>query len=183
MPKIGEIKKAKEIGFKGTENYVWNACIDCGRERWVRLIRGKTKTLRCTKCAHKGENNPSFGKRGKKCPMFGRCGKETSGWKGGRVKSSQGYILIWVSDKSSFSKMRSAQGYILEHRLVMAKYLGRCLRLWEVVHHKNHIKTDNRIENLELLKISDHNIITKLEEENKRLKKKIKELEKIIKGG
>lgn len=61
-------------------------------------------------------------------------------WKGGRNLNSNGYWEILVSPDH----------YELEHRLTMIKHLGRDLLKGEEVHHRNGIRTDNRIENLEL---------------------------------
>lgn len=61
-------------------------------------------------------------------------------WKGGRRRTKEGYIQI-VLPNGKIS---------LEHRAVMEASLGRALYSSETVHHKNGIRNDNRIENLEL---------------------------------
>jgi len=46
--------------------------------------------------------------------------------------------------------MARADGYVMAHRLIMARLVGRPLMRVEVVHHVNHNPQDNAPENLEL---------------------------------
>jgi uncharacterized protein (DUF1330 family) len=63
----------------------------------------------------------------------------------------KGYVLVRVEEGDAIAEaMMSLQGYVPEHRLAMARALGRPLVGSEQVHHINGRKTDNRLENLEL---------------------------------
>ncbi len=66
--------------------------------------------------------------------------------------TKSGYINLLIKGTLYEGHPNSQKGgyHILEHRLVMAEFLGRPLKAFENVHHKNGIKSDNRIENLEL---------------------------------
>jgi HNH endonuclease len=63
----------------------------------------------------------------------------------GRI-NAEGYVVIIVRGHPNSNK----DGYILKHRYIMAEHLGRPLTKEETVHHKNGIRDDNRIENLQL---------------------------------
>lgn len=95
--------------------------------------------------------------------------------KRGHYKDSQGYIYIQLPEDSPFLAMTTGRRYVREHRLVMAQYLGRPLERWEIVHHHNAIRDDNRIENLELFpNQGNHLSMTRLVAENEKLRQELK---------
>ena len=154
-PKIGEIKRARDIG-RGTghayDKFIWVACPYCNKPRWVGYYQYLRGQIRCISCAVR--KRYEGGKHGGK-------------WQGGRSKDKSGYMLIWLTANDSLSPMANknrcnitGSGYCWEHRHVVAKYLGRPLKNTEIVHHLNGKKADNRIENLALLTRNNHNTTT-----------------------
>lgn len=73
-------------------------------------------------------------------------------WKGGKHKTSHGYIEIYCPDHPKASVRKT----IYEHTLVAEKKLNRYLRDGETVHHIDYDKTNNNPENLIVLTNPDH---------------------------
>jgi len=144
MPIVGEISKT-HLG----QRQIWMLCSMCKSAKWVletHLAKLKTKGRQylCRACWRESS-----------------YGEQSSRWRGGRVRKSTGYTFIKLYSDDFFYPMANKKGYVLEHRLVVAKALNRCLLPWETVHHKGakypleskENKSDNRYpENLELLK-------------------------------
>ena len=59
-----------------------------------------------------------------------------------------GYVVIPIPPE--LRHLTNGSSSSAEHRFVMARHLGRALRKDENVHHINGIRTDNRLDNLEL---------------------------------
>jgi hypothetical protein len=116
----------------GAQNKMrWHCVCACGRKKQVfgdTLRSGRSKSCGCLTV----ESARSRG------------GKSSPCWKGGKWKTKDGYIRLRLGIGTS------PQPTALEHRIVMEKHLGRNILETETVHHKNGVRHDNRIENLEL---------------------------------
>src|SRR4030095_13439194 len=100
-------------------------CPVCDKVFHTRFRKITTCSLKCNGVVHgsniSGDKHPS--------------------WSGGKVKTRQGYIRMWVADDHPFVSMRAkGTNHILEHRLVMAEKIGRPLYNHETVHHKNGVR-------------------------------------------
>lgn len=110
-----------------------DTCKVCGK-----LLNRNTKSKLCHLHSQK-KGKDHYRKKG----MF--IGENSGNWQGGRRVNSQGYCEI-LSHGHPFAQKHT--GYVVEHRLIVEKFIKRYLELPEEVHHVNHIRTDNSIFNL-----------------------------------
>lgn len=156
MSELGGIKYRADGIAQTKHKYVWAACEECGEPRWVAAVgsENKPRSRRCQDCGHRDASHKEAFQRLLKVQK--REGHPN--WKGGRFLS-RGYWLTRLDEDNFFYPMADQDGYVREHRLIMAKQLKRRLLPWEVVHHKNGVKGDNRIQNLELISAQKYHFV------------------------
>ena len=110
-------------------------CAVCGKEYKKR--RANNHSYCGHKCKKLAVSRKFYGK-----PVFGPLKFK----RGEGSLSNSGYRTLTRHGHPNSSK----RGQILEHIYVMSNHLGRPLHKHESVHHKNGIRDDNRIDNLEL---------------------------------
>jgi hypothetical protein len=116
------------------------------RPSTLKMNAGKFCSRACRNRAHPlkdGSNFPSP-KRGAANPA----------WKGGvtyrRRKGNYVVSVRYVRAPTWALPMARKDGYVMEHRLVMARLIGRLLTRRECVHHRDHNPLNNAATNLEL---------------------------------
>ena len=138
-------------------------CSVCGKtflkwKCWAKRIKTPACSYKCNG-VNRGKEWAKFGHLGSKArtkESYDKAvlrGSKNPAWKGGvTFKRNKGNYIgpKYVRCSPEFLPMARKDGYIMEHRLVMAKHLGRMLTRTEVVHHKDHNTRNNQIENLEL---------------------------------
>ena len=77
----------------------------------------------------------------KKLPQYSR--ENSHSWKGGEI-NRLGYVSVLQPNHPFCDR----QGYVKRSRITVEKHLCRYLLPNEVVHHRNEIKDDDRVENL-----------------------------------
>lgn len=139
------------------------SCAVCGKvawkpKAWVKRIASPTCSRECNGvlrgrewATHASKSRAAWSPAAVLSFRAKQSGPTNHFWRGGvtYTKRRGNYPPVKIVHcPPEFVAMARKNGWILEHRLVAARAMGRCLLSTEVVHHVNHDATDNRVENL-----------------------------------
>ena len=144
------LKNCSQCGIL-TKKFVYskNICATCNSNNYYKDNREKVLE-RCNK--YKREETRK--KRGLPLDhpnLIAKSGEGHLALTGYKYITKKGHPNSWsCTSIRKNGKKHVYEGRIFEHTFVMSEFLGRPLMKNETVHHKNGIRNDNRIENLEL---------------------------------
>lgn len=140
-------------------------CPVCGKQvfkpaAWIRKVKLPTCSHRCNGvlrgkewAKHAYKAHAAWTEESKRSAREKMTGANNPAWKGGVTywrKHGNYPPIKYVRCPKSFLAMARKDGYIMEHRLIVAQYIGRCLERSEVVHHIDHNPLNNNLSNLML---------------------------------
>ena len=146
----------------------------CGKGRWLGRsnVRIRMRSLRCQSCQSRETAKHCLNYPGRERPTGRACPAYRRGY-----TLSQGYKIVHLPQNHPFRAMADCNGRCRQHRLVMAMALGRLLKPWEIVHHKNRNRGDNRRRNLVLLTGVVHRLVTSMEQHIEKLERRVQQLQ------
>lgn len=140
---FGKLTVLRPDGHKTWKNkqkvLQWRCLCECGQEKSIHhysLLKGVSRSCGCLRTTSQ------------------KTGSQSHKWKSGKTINKDGYVYLNRAPSKTY-KEGLVQKRVFEHIAVMVEHIGRPLNADETVHHKNGIRHDNRIENLEL-KSSSH---------------------------
>lgn len=129
--KFGKLTVIDEAGCnKG--HALWRCRCDCGTSTVASTGSLRYGTVRSCGC------------------LTRRRGSDHPNWKQGFHITQEGHRETPVLGSTARHRYRA------EHRVVAERLIGRCLHPWEVVHHKNRDRQDNRPDNLMVMTRRSH---------------------------
>lgn len=153
MIAAGFTRKGRKLSIKQKERRMTGKVIKC-RVCTNSFYVKKSHLRKRRDCSRKcmGISRKGFipWNKGMKLPDY--SADKAFNWKGGKTMEKYGYVYIYAPNHPHSIHGR----YVLEHRLVIEKSLGRILEKNEIVHHRNKIRHDNRLSNLQLMTQAEH---------------------------